>query len=102
MNVLDFWNSLSSAVQMALIALLLVQAILDVVALRDLYKRPVAQVLFGNKWIWVAVILVVSTIGAILYLALGHKPAVASEKRATAPTGTRAAAADLLYGERKD
>jgi uncharacterized membrane protein YedE/YeeE len=102
MNVLDFWSSLSPVVQMALVAVIVVQVVLDVVAFRDLYKRPADQVVFGNKWIWVAVILAVSTVGAILYLAVGHKPAVAAEKRPPRPTGTRTAdAADLLYGEKK-
>lgn len=53
-----------------------IQVALDVITLVDLYRRPVARVQFGNKWIWVVVILLVNTIGAILYLVIGRLPAV--------------------------
>jgi heme/copper-type cytochrome/quinol oxidase subunit 4 len=56
--------------------LAVIQVALDVIALVDLYRRPVARVQFGNKWIWVVVIVLVNTIGAILYLVIGRLPAV--------------------------
>lgn len=103
MNAIDALNALSPEIKIALGVLVVVQVVLDVVALRDLYKRPLAQVVFANKWIWVAIILLVNTIGPILYLTAGHTPAAATEKRPATPAGTRASdAADLLYGERKD
>ena len=34
---------------------------------------------FANKWVWVAVVLLVSTLGAIIYLLAARKPAVLSE-----------------------
>jgi 4-amino-4-deoxy-L-arabinose transferase-like glycosyltransferase len=66
-------------VLIALAALALVEIGLDLVALVDLYRRPTPQVVIGNKWIWVAIILLVSLLGPILYLAIGRKPAPATE-----------------------
>ncbi|MFC5502653.1 PLD nuclease N-terminal domain-containing protein [Lysinimonas soli] len=82
---------------------LLLEITLDVIALVDLYRRPVASVALGNKWIWVAVILLVNLIGAILYFAIGRRPAPAVEQPSagpSAPERTRSAAeiADALYG----
>ncbi|HSO93351.1 MAG TPA: PLDc N-terminal domain-containing protein [Candidatus Dormibacteraeota bacterium] len=54
-----------------LAALALVEIGLDLVALVDLYRRPTLQVVMGNKWIWVAIILLVNLLGPILYLAVG-------------------------------
>jgi hypothetical protein len=87
----------------ALGLLLVVQLVLDVIALMDLYKRPVAQVAFGNKWVWVAIIVLVNTIGAVLYLVIGRKDAQIVEAAPQTSVGTRAqVAADALYGDRKD
>jgi hypothetical protein len=84
-------------------ALVLVQLTLAVIALLDLYRRPVEQVATGKKWIWVVIILFVNTIGSIIYLVIGRKPAAAAEVRPTAPAATRTAdAADLLYGKDTD
>jgi hypothetical protein len=85
----------------ALGVLTVVQITLDVIALVDLYHRPVEQVIFANKWIWVAIILLVSTIGAIIYLVAARKPAVLSENAApwSSPVRTEDVA-DTLYGPR--
>jgi hypothetical protein len=83
--------------------MILVQLTLDVVAFVDLYRRPVEQVTTGKKWLWVVIILGVSTIGAILYLVAGRKPAPAADVPPTTPAAARAAdAADLLYGKSID
>lgn len=83
--------------------LVVVQLVLDVVALTDLYKRPVEQLTIANKWIWAAIILLVSTIGAILYLILGRRPAAVAELAQSVPAASRAAhAADALYGAHKE
>lgn len=88
----------------ALGILAVVQITLDVIALLDLYRRPVDQVVFANKWIWVAVILLVSTVGAIVYLAAARKPAVLTE--GSAPPASTAVGtdkvADALYGPRDE
>jgi len=88
----------------ALAVLAILQVALDVIALVDLYRRPVEQVAFANKWIWVAVILLVNTIGPILYLAVARKPAVLAEGAAPPePTSSHAeSVADSLYGARDD
>jgi len=88
----------------ALSVLALVQITLDVIALLDLYRRPTEQVVLGNKWIWVAIVLLVNTIGAILYLAAGRKPAAISESAAPSPSSAVRTEniADSLYGPRDD
>ncbi|HEY5230502.1 MAG TPA: hypothetical protein VIJ11_06395, partial [Galbitalea sp.] len=35
----------------------LAEVVLDVIALVDLYRRPIAQVTSGNKWLWVILII---------------------------------------------
>ncbi len=81
-----------------------VQITLDVIALLDLYRRPSDQLVFANKWIWVAVILLASTIGPIVYLAAARKPAALTD--GSAPPASTAVhtdkVADALYGPRGD
>jgi hypothetical protein len=88
----------------ALAVLVVAQITLDVIALVDLYRRPVGQVVFDNKWIWLAIILLVNTIGAIIYLVAGRKPAVLTD--ASAPAKPKSVGsddiADILYGPRDD
>lgn len=80
-----------------------VQLVLDVIAIVDLVRRPVDRVTGGNKWLWVAVILLVNTIGAILYLAIGRKAAPAADVAAPpVPGAGTASIADALYGPRPD
>jgi hypothetical protein len=86
----------------ALAVLVVVQITLDVIALVDLYRRPVDQVVFANKWVWLAIILLVNTIGAIIYLLAARKPPVLTDD--SAPVKPKSVAsddiADLLYGPR--
>lgn len=95
-------SSLPVAVVVVLAMLVVVQLALDVVALVDLYRRPAAQVVAGNKWIWLAVILLVNVLGALLYLLVGRKATVPAPD--VAPSATRPAPtetiADALYGPR--
>jgi hypothetical protein len=79
--------------------LALSQVALDVVALVDLAKRPVGAVAFGNKWVWVAIIVFVNLLGAILYLALGRRrTAVSGDTPASTGGGAPASnIADELY-----
>jgi len=83
----------------ALGIVLVLEIALDVVALVDLVRRPVARVALGNKWIWVAVIVLVNLIGAILYFAIGRKTAPAGEEPAVKPARSAAEIADALYGD---
>src|ERR1035437_10331174 len=83
--------------------LAVVQITLDVIALVDLYRRPVKQVVLGNKWIWVVIVLLVNTLGAIVYLVAGRKPAAIAENARTASPPARIQnIADTLYGPRDD
>ena len=87
----------------ALGVLVVVQLVLDVWAFVDLYRRPTEQLTIANKWIWVAIILFISTLGAIIYLVIGRKPAPMAEVAPQRPAASRAEnAADALYGARKD
>jgi hypothetical protein len=79
------------------------QITLDIIALLDLYRRPSQHVVFGNKWIWVAIVLLVNTLGAIIYLVAGRKPAAIAENTPTASPSARIEnIADSLYGPRDD
>lgn len=95
-------TTLPTAALVALGVLVAVQVILDVVALVDLVRRPVDRVTAGNKWLWVAVILLVNVVGAIVYLAVGRRAAPAVERPPAPRTGDAGAAsvADALYGPR--
>ena len=88
----------------ALVALAVVAITLDVFALRDLYRRPTSQVVFANKWIWLAIVLLVNTVGAIIYLLVARKPPVLTDDAAPpASTSVRTDnVADTLYGQRDD
>ena len=81
-----------------------VQIGLDVVALVDLYRRPANQVVTGNKWIWVAIIVLVNILGAILYLAIGRtQPPAAEPERAAGQQSERIGKiVDSLYGPPED
>ena len=55
----------------ALIApLLIVQAILAIVALIDIARIHATN---GPKWVWVLVVIVINTIGPIIYFIFGRK-----------------------------
>jgi hypothetical protein len=90
----------------ALAVLVVAQLTLEVIALVDLYRRPVEQVLFVNKWLWVAIILLASSfgLGAIIYLLAARKPPVLTDD--TAPVKPKSVGsddiADILYGPRDD
>jgi len=85
----------------ALGVLAVVQITLDVIALVDLYRRPVERLVFANKWIWVAIVLLVSTVGAIIYLVIARKPDVLSENAAASSSPVRTEdVAENLYGPR--
>ena len=92
---------LPAAVVAVLAVIAVAQLALDVVALVDLYRRPAEQVALGNKWIWVAVILLVNLLGAILYLAVARRPALVTEAAGSVerPTAAIQDVVDSLYGK---
>ena len=70
----------SSQLLLALAPLIVLDLALIVFALRDLHRRPAAGVVGGSRWLWLAVILFVGTIGPVVYLWLGRvEPQVRDE-----------------------
>jgi hypothetical protein len=65
-------DGLSTGQLIALLTpLILVELALVIFALRDLVRRK--KVKGGNKWVWVALILVFNLIGPILYFVIGRE-----------------------------
>jgi len=93
--------SLSTPLWILLGVLAAVQITLAVIALVDLSRRPAGQVTLP-KWLWALIIVGVSTIGAVLYLAVGRQPAPVSEVITPARAAAADAVADELYGRRDD
>lgn len=56
-----------------LMPILVIQFILMVVAIVDLIRRDKSEIRGGNKLVWVPVIVIISTIGPIIYLTVGKK-----------------------------
>ena len=72
------WDDLSTGQQRAIIAAGAVEAVLKVIALRDLKRRPAGEVK-GPKWVWLLVILVNSAgLTSASYLLFGRKRAQGS------------------------
>lgn len=100
MNGIPDLSALPAGVVVALGVAVLVIVVLDVVALVSLARRPREKVAFGNKWLWVAVIVLVNVVGAVLYFAIGRvRVQPAAEPASTGVTAAeRASVADSLYG----
>lgn len=81
--------------------LVVAQVAFELWALVDMLRRPESELsLGGRKWLWAIIILFVNLIGAILYVAVGRKPAPALEVAPDAPVAERTdAALDSLYGK---
>jgi uncharacterized membrane protein len=95
-------SDLSPALLVVLAVIALLELALDIVALVHLYRTPGDQVVGGNKWIWVVIILVINLIGPVLYLAIGHKPAPVREAPVDLPRGRIGDIVDSLYGPADD
>lgn len=87
----------------ALIALgiaLVLQLALVVVSLVVLARTPRERILFEKKWPWVLIIVLINFIGAILFLAIGRRPApVADTPLAPPSAGGVSQAVQSLYGD---
>ena len=85
--------------------LIVFQLVLEIYALVKLFKTPDERLVLGNKWPWVAIIVLVNILGAIIFLAVGRKPAVMAESAPVADGSAQAdraaKAADVLYGSRE-
>lgn len=97
-------SSLPSGVLAILAVLALAEVTLDVMALVSLARRPRSSVAFGNRWLWVAIIVLVNPVGGILYLAVGRKQVTLIEDLpGSASSGQSVRSiADALYGEHDD
>ncbi|MCL2453793.1 MAG: hypothetical protein FWD18_00605 [Micrococcales bacterium] len=75
-------TTLPTPVVVLLVVVAVVQITLQVTALVVLARTPRERVLMGLRWPWVLIILLVSTvgIGAIVFLAVGRKPAPVDEE----------------------
>ncbi|MEE4276798.1 MAG: PLD nuclease N-terminal domain-containing protein [Thermoleophilia bacterium] len=99
----------STATIVLLILAAVVQLGLLVAALVDLLRRPDEAVAGGRRWVWILIVVLLQTIGPIIYFVAGRRPRpVADPARAGAagtpaqtPSGSEARvgrAVDLLYG----
>lgn len=61
-----------------------VQLLFAVIGLVVLARTPRERVQFGRKWPWVLIIVFINTIGTILFLAIGRRPAPVAD--VSAPT----------------
>lgn len=70
------WSDLSPGARRLIVLLGTFEAILKLVALVDLARRPAAEVR-GRKWVWALSILLTNSVGAVpaAYLARGRRPA---------------------------
>jgi uncharacterized membrane protein YbhN (UPF0104 family) len=80
--------------------LAIAQMAFELWALVDMLKRPEDQLaLGGRKWLWAIIILFVNWLGAILYFAIGRKPASGTVDAPPMPSADNASmAVDSLYG----
>lgn len=54
-----------------LVPIVIIQLVVQILALVDLYKRE--NVAGGKKWVWVLVIILGELFGAVIYLVFGRK-----------------------------
>ena len=94
------YGSMPIPILVILVVLALVEIGLDIFALVDLYRRPTARIALANKWIWVAIILLVNLVGPILYLAIARKPAIEPGGVAAPSPNRMEQVVDSLYGPR--
>jgi len=84
----------------AVVVLGVVQVTVEVVALVVLARTPRERVQMGVRWPWVLIILLVNLIGAIVFLAVGRRPAPAADQAPGAPhDDVVSGVVDELYGD---
>lgn len=54
-----------------LIPILIVDIILKIIAFVHIFKQDRYRV--GNRWLWIAIVLLISTFGSIIYFLLGRE-----------------------------
>jgi hypothetical protein len=65
-------STLPTGILVVIAVVAAIEITLDVIALVSLYRRPLSQVALGNKWVWVAIILLVNLVGPVLYFVMGR------------------------------
>jgi hypothetical protein len=91
----------------ALILVVLTDYGLKAWAVIDLMPRANERIRWGNRWVWLTLILLVNLLGSLSYFAFGRlHPTMSDEAAAeivSRPAADRAqAAVDLLYGPRDE
>jgi hypothetical protein len=82
-------------------AVVVVQVGLLVAALVDLLRRPDEAVTGGRRWVWVVVVVLVQTIGPLVYFAAGRRPRPVADPQPARPASPEDPArrtVELLYG----
>lgn len=109
MNVTSL-SDLSGTTIALIVALVVLELGVTIFALVRLMKTPDEQLVFGKKWPWLLIILLLmnSFIGPLIFIVAGRKPAAAQDPfAAPAPDAPKTAdraerAADVLYGGSKE
>lgn len=76
------------------------QALFAVIGLAVLARTPGDRLVFGRKWPWGLLIVFINTIGTILFLALGRRPARITDVP-PASANTASAVRNLYEGEQQ-
>jgi hypothetical protein len=103
-------TTLPSTGTLALLGVIvLVEVALLVAALVDLLRRPDEAVTGGRRWVWILVVVLLQTIGPIVYFAAGRRPRPVDDPVGAGPAtvaapaeGPAARVVDLLYGPAGD
>ncbi|MCL2422582.1 MAG: PLD nuclease N-terminal domain-containing protein [Micrococcales bacterium] len=74
-----------TALLVALGVAVVVQVTLEVVALVVLFRTPRERVQLGMRWPWVLIILLINTLGAVVFLVLGRRAAPAVDQAPAPP-----------------
>lgn len=94
-------SEVPSGMLIPLALLIVVQLTVQVLALVRLFRTPENQ-LSARRWVWLVVILLGEIIGAVVFLAVGRKPAPAEDPQRPHSAEVRrdraARAAEVLYG----
>ncbi len=77
------------------------QMFLSAVGLVVLARTPSDRLVFGRKWPWVLIILFINTIGTILFLAIGRRPAPVEDVSPATSTSTASTVRNLYDGEQQ-
>lgn len=101
MNNPDLSMLANPAVVAGLVVILLIEFGLMVTALLDWLKRP-AELIRGNRILWLVVLLFVNIVGPVLYLTVARLPKPAEDGAAAQVDRNSAQALDTLYGGTKN